>query len=448
MSRLSIRGRVTLVATFAVAVVLVLAALALLAALRVSLSNRLEAELRNDVRVIEARSLDGRRVPSTATAGRIVQVVDADGQVVWGSDAAGGDDAEPLLGSPLPFAAGSGSHQLSVDDPALGELRVLAVPFGPADEQWLVVARSDTLVTTGGRAVVRALLVGVPALVVGLGLVVYLGVGRALRPVDDIRDSVARITDRRLAGRVPVPGTGDEIDRLARTMNEMLDRLDAASARERRFVADVSHELRGPVASLRALLETRAASPDPSAHDAEVMASLSRVQSLVDQLLVLAAQDVEAPPPPRSVDLDDLVMERAEVLRATSSLTVDTTAVSGGQLVGSEEGLRRMVDNLVANAGRHALSTVRLQVREVIGWVQLVVSDDGPGIDEVHRTVVFEPFARLDEARAADRGGAGLGLSIVAGVVDQHRGRIQVDRDPDLGGARFVVDLPATPLVA
>jgi signal transduction histidine kinase len=178
------------------------------------------------------------------------------------------------------------------------------------------------------------------------------------------------------------------------------------------------------------------------------MASLARVQSLVDQLLVLAAQDVEAPPPARPVDLDDLVMERAAVLRATSGLAVDTAAVSGGQLVGREEGLRRLVDNLVANAGRHARSTVRLQVREVAGWVQLVVSDDGPGIDEAHRAVVFEPFARLDEARAADRGGAGLGLSIVAGVVDQHGGRIQVDGDPDLGGARFVVDLPATPPVA
>jgi signal transduction histidine kinase len=440
VKRASIRVRVTAVATIAVAGVLLLAGILLVRSIRVGVSDRVDAQLRHDVRLVETLSLDGRRVPSAALRNRIAQVVDADGTVVWSSDAAGGSDAAALLGSPLPFAAGSGSHLLSIDDPALGDLRVLATPFPEDGEQWLVIARSEDLVAAAERAVVRALLVGIPVLVAGVGCLVWFGVGRALRPVDDIRAAVAEISARHLDTRVPVPSADDEVARLAVTMNEMLDRLDAAAGRERQLVADVSHELRSPVTSLRALLETRAGSPDPAAHDAEMMASVARLQSLVEQVLDLAAQDAGLPVPARPVDLDDLVMERAAVLRATSQLVVDTSAVSAGQVVGSEEGLRRVVDNLGGNASRHAEHTVRFELREVPGWVQLVVADDGPGIPEADRSRVFERFTRLDDARG--RGGAGLGLSIVAGEVARQHGRITVDADPGLGGARFVVDLP------
>jgi signal transduction histidine kinase len=434
--------RVTAVATIAVAGVLLLAGFLLVRSIRVGVSDRVDAQLRDDARLVETLSLDGRRVPSAAVRNRIAQVVDADGTVVWSSDAAGGSDGSALLGSPLPFAPGSGSHLLSIDDPALGDLRVLATPFPEDGEQWLVIARSEDLVAAAERAVVRALMVGIPVLVAGVGCLVWFGVGRALRPVDDISAAVGEISARHLHTRVPVPGADDEVARLAVTMNEMLDRLDAAAGRERQLVADVSHELRSPVTSLRALLETRAGSPDPATHDAEMMASVARLQSLVEQVLDLAAQDAGLPVPARPVDLDDLVMERAAVLRATSQLVVDTSAVSAGQVVGSEEGLRRVVDNLGGNASRHAERTVRFELREVPGWVQLVVADDGPGIPEADRSRVFERFTRLDDARG--RGGAGLGLSIVAGEVARHHGRITVDADPDLGGARFVVDLPTS----
>ena len=119
--------------------------------------------------------------------------------------------------------------------------------------------------------------------------------GRALRPVESIRSSVGDITDHHLSTRVPVPRTGDEVARLAVTMNEMLDRLDAASGRERQLVADASHELRSPLASVRALLETRSTAADPAAHDAEAMAAVIRLQALVEQLLVLASQDAAVP---------------------------------------------------------------------------------------------------------------------------------------------------------
>jgi signal transduction histidine kinase len=304
------------------------------------------------------------------------------------------------------------------------------------------VARSEELALTAGRTVIRAVVVLVPLLTLGVGFLVWFGVGRALRPVESIRTSVGEITEHHLSTRVPVPTTGDEIARLAVTMNEMLDRLDAAAGRERQLVADASHELRSPLASVRVLLETRSTAADPAAHDAEAMAAVIRLQALVEQLLVLASQDAAVPPPTRPVDVDDLVMERASALRATTALTVDTAAVSGGQVLGSEEDLRRLVDNLAANAGRHARSGVRFEVREAPGWVQLVVADDGPGIPEDERSRVFDRFTRLDDARSRDRAGAGLGLSIVAAVVARHQGTVTVDADPTLGGARFVVNLP------
>jgi signal transduction histidine kinase len=448
MTRWSLRARVTAVATVAVALVLVLTGVVLVHALRVGLTGRVDRQLRADANAAAIRNLDIGRIPANAGGSRMLQVVDADGTVLWSSPAAGGEAAAPILSSPLPFEPRSGTHLLSVDDPALGELRVMAMPAGPDGDHWLLVARSEELALTAGRAVLRAAFVLVPLLTLGVGFLVWFGVGRALRPVESIRTTVGEITEHHLATRVPVPDTGDEIARLAVTMNEMLDRLDAASGRERRLVADASHELRSPLASVRVLLETRATTADPAAHDAEAMAAVIRLQALVEQLLELAAQDAVATVPIRSVDVDDLVMERASALRATTALTVDTTSVSGGQVLGSGEDLRRLVDNLAANAGRHARTTVRLEVREVPGWMQLVVADDGPGIPEADRARVFERFTRLDEARDRDRAGAGLGLSIVSGVVARHHGTVMVDADPSLGGARFVVNLPTAPTAA
>lgn len=444
MRHWSIRARVTAVATVALAVVLVLVAVLFVHFLRVGLTNRIDRQLRADAVVGGLRETPADRIAAGAGAGRIAQVVGTDGAVLWSSPAAGGQEAVPLIDAPLPFAPGSGTHLLSVDNAALGELRIIAVPRGGGDE-WLLIARSEELGNTAARAVLRAVIVLVPLLTLGLGFIVWFGVGRALRPVESIRSTVGDITEHHLSTRVPVPDTRDEVARLAVTMNEMLDRLDAASGRERQLVADASHELRSPLASVRALLETRATATDPAAHDAEAMAAVIRLQALVEQMLVLASQDSAAPLAPRPVDLDDLVMERASALRASTTLTIDTAAVSAAQVPGREEALRRIVDNLAANASRHARTTVRFQLHEVAGWAQLVVSDDGPGVPEADRARVFERFSRLDDARDRDRAGAGLGLAIVAGAVEQHGGSVTVDADPELAGARFVVDLPLVP---
>ena len=147
--------------------------------------------------------------------------------------------------------------------------------------------------------------------------------------------------------------------------------------------------------------------------------------------------------PVRLVDIDDLVHLAVERQRRTHpELVVDRTAVGAGQVRGDEVLLAQVVGNLLANAARHARSRVAVSLAEEGGRVVLAVDDDGPGIAPQDRARVFDRFVRLDEARARDAGGVGLGLAIVSDVVGLHGGTVHVERAP-LGGARFVVDLPA-----
>ena len=172
------------------------------------------------------------------------------------------------------------------------------------------------------------------------------------------------------------------------------------------------------------------------------------MQHLVDDLLQLARSDEQrSAPPDLPVDLDDLVLAEAKTLRAATSVAVDTTAVSAGQVRGDEAQLARLVRNLGSNAARHARTGISFGVAEADGVVVLTVSDDGPGIPAADRERVFERFVRLDAARTRNigdsgdlggAGGAGLGLAIAAGIVDRHRGAIRVT-----GRSTLEVRLPA-----
>jgi signal transduction histidine kinase len=276
-----------------------------------------------------------------------------------------------------------------------------------------------------------------------LGVLIWVVVGRALRPVDKMRKTVDAISARDLQRRLDEPGTGDELDRLADTLNDLLERLDVALTRERHFVADASHELRTPIAAIRALLETESADPASVVQvRAETLARLGQLQDLVEDLLVLAKSDASPPEPPVTVDLDELVLMQARLLSRTSHLRIDTTKVSGGQVAGRDTDLARVIENLATNAARHAATTVGFSVRQVDGTVEFAVSDDGPGIPLADRTRIFERFRTLDDARG--RGGAGLGLSIANAIVLAHHGSIRAEEAP-ASGARFVVTLPRAP---
>jgi signal transduction histidine kinase len=312
----------------------------------------------------------------------------------------------------------------------------------------IAIATPLTDVRRSVDTLANSLWVGTPGLIVLVGLVVWVLVGRALRPVEAIRAQVDAITGTTMDRRVPVPNTDDEVARLARTMNGMLERLERASARQRAFVSDASHELRSPVSTIRTELEVASADSEHADWDEVAKRTLGetdRLGRLVDDLLALARLDEADRPRRRApVDLDDLVLEEST---RTHRVPVRTAGVSAGRVEGDERQLAQVVRNLVDNAQRHAATQVAVALRREDDQLILVVDDDGPGVPEADRERIFDRFTRIDEARGRAAGGAGLGLAVVRRVVEHHGGTVTaVDGDPasgGLGGARFVVKLPA-----
>jgi signal transduction histidine kinase len=308
----------------------------------------------------------------------------------------------------------------------------------------IVVGRSTDQVKHATAASALLLSFAVP---VGLALVamaVWLSVGRALRPVESMREEAATITAAHLNRRLAVPDGRDEIPRLAATLNEMLDRIDATSRVQRQFVSDASHELRSPLATLRQLAEVARDYPGRTGQDSlarDVLAEEERMEELVAALLLLARIDDGVPHTAGPVDLDDLVLDHARRLRHDDGPRIDVSGVSAGQVVGDPVLLGQVVRNLLSNALRHGRNEVSVSLQEYDDQVVLTVDDDGNGIPEADRQRVFERFVRLDEARARDGGGSGLGLAIVHKVVDELGGRVRVQESAN-GGARFVVEVP------
>ena len=323
-------------------------------------------------------------------------------------------------------------------------LAVAASADTPDGRRTVVVARalSDALEST--QVLIQLLAAGIPLLLVVVGVTTWLVVGRALAPVAAIGSEVDAISAAGLHRRVPEPATGDEISRLARTMNRMLTRLQGAQSAQRRFVSDASHELRTPTASIRQHTEVALAHPDrvTAAGLAEpVHAEALRLQRLIDDLLLLARADEAGLTLRRvPVDVDDLVLAEAARLRPT--VRVDTSGVTAGRVLGDPGGLRRVLRNLADNAARHAGTTVAFGIVVTDGSMTVTVDDDGPGIPAADRERVLGRFVRLADARARDEGGSGLGLAIVSELVTAHGGNVTID-DAPLGGARVGVTLPA-----
>jgi len=296
------------------------------------------------------------------------------------------------------------------------------------------------------NSVTDVLLIAVPAMIALVGLAAWYFTGRALRPVEAIRQQAESITGTTMDRRVPEPDTDDEVGRLARTMNAMLDRLETSSRRQRQFVSDASHELRSPLASIRTNLEValrNADRTDWSAVAGRALAEDVRMEDTVSELLELARVDEAAGPTPLAslpeVDLDELVLDDTVQQRR---VPVDTARVSAGRVHGRREQLTRVVRNLLDNAARHAAHAVAVELRSQDDTVELTVDDDGPGIPVDDRERVFDRFTRLDDGRARDAGGLGLGLSMVKAITEQHGGTVTIE-DAPLGGARLRVRLPA-----
>jgi signal transduction histidine kinase len=437
----TVRWRVTLLATLAVVAVLVVAAVVVVAAQRAVLMDTLDEALTADAnRVVASFEGEGSINPLSTDDEAVAQIVAVGGTVLDASTAAIAD--EPIAPAPT----GTAAVVRTIDGPleGAGHYRVVSRSF-TTDGRELVVHVAAPLddVADAVQALLVTLAFLVPAVTAILAAVVWLLVGRTLRPVERIRAEVAGIGLGELDRRVPQPTGRDEIARLARTMNQMLDRLDTSNRQQQRFVADASHELRSPLTRLRTEIEVaQRANPKDVAVLASLLEEVNGLQRLTDDLLVLARLDAGvAEGDGRSVDLDDVVFEEVRALD-TKGRSLDTSQVSAAQVVGHRDQLRRMVANLLDNAVRHAAERVTLSLAEANGVVRLVVTDDGPGIPATRQGDVFARFSRVDESRSTGCGGTGLGLAIARDLAERHGGTITVDPDHD-GGARFVVTLPA-----
>ena len=273
---------------------------------------------------------------------------------------------------------------------------------------------------------------------------------KALRPVDEMTAAARRITAEDLHQRIGRQGTQDELDRLAETLNGMLARLDEAFRQMRRFAADAAHELRTPLTALKGGIEVALrASRTPEEYRQVLASSLEDVDRLIrvaEDLLLLsrAAAGPEMPRP--RIELEPLVLEALEVgtrLAQGTGVHVKLGPVAPAAVRGDAGALGRAMRNLVENAVKYtpAGGTVELTLRTADGQAVFAVQDTGIGIAPADAERIFEPFVRLDAARARETGGTGLGLAIARSIVLAHGGTLTLEREPGPGSC-FVISLP------
>jgi signal transduction histidine kinase len=443
MTGLSLRVRATAVATLLCAVVLAAGGVLLVTTLDRHLTEGSDDLSRSRVRDLLDQAAAGE-LPSVlrnVNDDAVAQVIAPDGTVLAASPNIVG--AGPIVAAAAP-ANGERRTIRAPDDTETEDYRVW-VQSGPGTEDQVTVVEGSSLeaVHEATATLRRTLLVGVPLAAAALGLVIWLVLGGALARLDRLRAEVDTIGPDQLERRVPGDGRRDEVGRLAATMNRMLVRVDESAQRQRRLVADVSHDLQGPLATQRVSLELALAAPgsvDPGLLRRDVLGATDEMERLVDDLLVLAAADEGAPAVTSAVDLDAIVLEEAARARQSGTAAIDTTQVSAGPVRGNPSELRRVVRNLVDNAVTHASSRVQVRLDTHDGQVVLDVADDGPGVPEEERELVFERFHRGDPARTRGAPGTGLGLAIARSLAERTGGRVELlEGGP---GATFRLTLP------
>lgn len=454
-SAAGVRPRITVIAVVVVGLV---AALGL-----VLLSEQTQARLEDEIKSsAETRALDVASLASAdALAGDIVtlsndqliQVV-VDGEVIA---------ASPGLGGVRPFfdatTAPNVTEEVEVTE-AVFEAIEEQSPLIEDESPYVVIARGFesgegpgvVLVASSlspAEAAVNALRpvlwVGFPIALAAVAAAVWFLTGRALRPVEAMREEAEAISAIALSRRLPQPESRDEVGRLAETLNRMLDRLESASVRQRRFVSDASHELKTPLATMRTMLEI--ATEEPGFSDwPQLMEGLQREESrmagLVTDLLTLARFDEGAVETAHTeVHLDQLLGRVAERTKASMpSIAVDTSGIHAVRVRGDAYALETLFTNLSVNAAQHAGTGVVISCTANGDRVLAVIEDDGPGIPSEDRERIFERFVRLDESRQRDSGGTGLGLAVARAIARAHGG--DVESVVATQGARLEVDLP------
>ena len=434
-------------ATFVVAVILAVAAVAFVLVQQQQLEGALEkvaAQQAADVatQITQTGSAAVDLTGSGSGEQALVQVLTRDGEMLASSPSVVG---EPPIVNDRPAPGEVATTQVVALAIGEGEPFVVVSRGVSTHEGDLVVTAAQSLETVGQATsvVIELLAVGYPVLLLMVAAMAYWLTGRALAPVEAIQRRVAGITATDLTARVPVPAADDEIKALADTMNAMLARLEAAGQAQLRFVADASHELRSPLASIRAAHEVAEIHPgvaDWESINGDVLAELDRLDRLVADMLLLARVDEHGLGIQRhEVDLDDLVLDEARRLRQQTALQVEVS-VTPVRVNGDRDHLARALRNLTDNAAHHARDHVQLRLATTETSAVIHVIDDGPGIPEPERERVFERFVRLDPSRQRPNGGAGLGLAIAREIARAHDGDVTLCTT--MTGTHLMVTVP------
>lgn len=368
-----------------------------------------------------------------------IQLIAPDGTVVKRSESAPNTPLIPISEFDLK------PRHMSDDASPNDDMRISGQKVKTASGDYTVlVGGGSEAVESTAQTVALLLACGAPIIIAVAAAATYWLVRRSLQSVDAIRSRVAEISTSDLSERVPVPHSRDEIADLAVTMNEMLSRIEAGHRAQKRFVADASHELRSPLATIISGLEV--AEDHPALLDAELvidtlLPEAQRMHALIEDLLLLARADEQSLVlRNEDLDLDNLAEVEAARVRREGGCVVDVD-LCPARLTADPAAISRVIRNLVDNAVRHANSRITIEVISRDGTAILSVSDDGPGIVPAQRARVFERFVRLDADRSRDGGGAGLGLAIVAEVVAAHGGTVSIDDRPG-GGTTMTVTFP------
>ena len=453
----TVRAQVTVVAGLALTAAVVLGLVVMYRLQLNSADRTIDGQLRTYATQIEetaARNasfptFSGTLPPSIVDPAAQAQVLTPDGTVLAAT--------RNLTGRPALYTLAPGSAT-PIRQPA-ADRAGLPSDLSVYGEHATVGGRPVTIITTA-RTYLQSqikqtfawlLAIGVPVLLVLACGTVWLVVGRALRPVEQIRAAVTAITSADLSQRVPEPGTDDEIGRLARTMNDMLARLEDAVARQRRFVADASHELRSPLTAIRTVLEVGLSHPDRAPWPqiaGQAVRQSQRLEQLIAELLVLAKADAHRLAARRQpVDLAALLADLLAAATPAPGVSIDLSVAPGTATTGNPEDLSRMFRNLLDNAVRYArhrvLVTVRITGAAGPEGIVVEIADDGPGIPAEERERVFGRFVRLDASREQASGSAGLGLAIAREIAAAHGAAIVLTEAPG-GGTRAVVTVGAT----
>jgi signal transduction histidine kinase len=448
-TRQSLRARLTLVATALFTVAVGTGAVLLLTIQRYSLLRVLDQSAASTAASIAPQFADGKTGPSdiepTSSGVTAVQVVDAADRVIAHSP--GSNARIPLL-APEQVQDARGGTRFDIDGAISGtKIRVLAQTAG---NRTVLVATDLTRVDDSVRILSEAALIGGPLAVLLMAVATYTVVALTLRPVAALREGAAAITAAGLADqRLPLGGAQDEIHRLALTLNAMLDRIDAATKRQRTFVGDAAHELRSPLASLRVQLEVaRRLGPatDAPAMIDDVLEDVGRLERLVQDLLALARLDERRALQRREPVRLDRVLQEVVAGYAHARVPVTLEHAQAVTVDGDADGLRRVAVNLIDNAVRYAQSSVviTLEPGPPTGRASatMTVTDDGPGVPPDERERVFDRFYRVNASRSRGSGGTGLGLPITRDLVRVHGGSVRLTTPPTGTGLTAVVVLP------